>query len=249
MSLGIVIPSYKESENIAKLSLKILEVVPEAFVLVVDDTPDDSCVNAIGKLKNANIQILHRGSKSGRGSAVMAGLKLLVEKDYNYFLEMDADFSHPPEQIPELLQKAKKEKRDLIIASRYLEGSEIVNWPLSRRVFSYFSNKLARLVLGVPVADYTNGYRLYSKKAAKQILASCSSDLKGFIALSDILVNLYYRDYSIAEVPTRFVNRLRGESSLNSSEISHAFNGLISTYRKIPNIKSEKKRVETSSRA
>jgi dolichol-phosphate mannosyltransferase len=239
--LSVIIPSYKESENIARLSKRIIEVMPSARIFIVDDTPDDSCVKEIEKLALENVELFHRGAKGGRGSAVIHGLKVQVERGSDYILEMDADFSHPPEQIPEMLEKMQRENLDLLIASRYIEGSEIKNWPLSRKLFSAFANRIARLFLRVPVRDYTNGYRLYSKRAAVQIVKSCQKPSKGFIALSEILVNLYYRGYAISEIRTCFMNRVRGESSLSSAEIKDAIKGLVKTFFTIASIKRERK--------
>lgn len=143
---------------------------------------------------------------------------------------MDADFSHPPAQIPSILNRARTENLDLLIASRYLNESQILNWPLSRKIFSKCSNILAKVLLRIPVNDYTNGYRYYSQNAAALITKTCKRG-KGFIALSEILVTVYYSGLKIGEIPTTFVNRVRGESSLNHKEISNALVGLFKIYR------------------
>jgi dolichol-phosphate mannosyltransferase len=143
---------------------------------------------------------------------------------------MDADFSHPPQQIPELVRFAEERDADLVIASRYLPESRISNWPLSRRIFSRLSNFLARRVLSVPVRDYTNGFRCYSRRATELIVATCGSRGSGFIALSEILVSIYYRGMRVVETPTHFVNRVRGQSSLNRREIANALHGLFKIY-------------------
>jgi dolichol-phosphate mannosyltransferase len=228
--LGIVIPAYKESESIASLIREILQQAPEAKIVVVDDTPDLSTVQAIESLRLPTIKVIHRTTKGGRGSAVLEGLKYLYEAGCLNFVEMDADFSHPPSQIPSLVAEAEARKLDLLIASRYLSGSTILNWPLSRRIFSKLSNILARIVLRVPIVDYTNGYRVYSRRAAETVLATCGVLGKGFIALSEILVNLHFRNFKIGETPTVFTNRVRGESSLNFTEIWGAFSSLFKIY-------------------
>jgi len=228
--VGIVVPAYKEADNIGNLVRKILESVPDAEVIVVDDSPDLSTQEAVEHLGLSNVGVVHRSAKGGRGSAVLEGVRRLLERGCSPILEMDADFSHPPSQIPELLREAPARGLDMLIASRYLPESEIHNWPLSRRVFSKCSNLLARAVLGVPIADYTNGYRIYSLPAARLIVETCGKKGKGFISLSEILVNLHYRGFRVGEVPTIFVNRLRGESSVNYQEIKNALTGLFDIY-------------------
>lgn len=228
--VGVVIPAYKEADNIGNLIREILTFVPEARVAVVDDSPDLDTKDAVERLGLPRVGVTHRGTKGGRGSAVLEGIRQLVEQGCWQILEMDADFSHPPSQIPELLREALERGLDLLVASRYLPKSEIHNWPLSRRAFSKCSNLLARAVLGVPIADYTNGYRVYSLPAARLIGETCGKRGKGFIALSEILVNLHYRGLRVGEVPTVFVNRLRGESSVNFEEIKNAATGLVDIY-------------------
>ena len=227
VKLGVVIPAYCEEENISQLCSEISKIVPLAEILVVDDSPSELSVISIEKLALPKVSIIHRGVKSGRGSAVLFGVAELLKSNIDYILEIDADFSHPPTQIPELIKIAQASNTDLLIASRYLRNSEIKGWPLSRRAFSLLANRLARTFLKVPVRDYTNGYRLYSKSAAEEIVESCGKLGDGFIILSEILVTLYFKDFKVSEVPTVFVNRLRGVSSLNSKEIFSAAKGLM----------------------
>lgn len=238
MEIGIVIPAYNEGDNLPKLVNAILLAYPQSQVIVVDDSTGNECVKLINELNRPEVTVVHRKAKGGRGSAVLEGISLLLQNgSLKYILEIDADFSHPPEQIPEILAKAQNGQADMVIASRYMNGSSIVNWPVKRKIFSALSNKLARAVLGVPVSDYTNGYRLYSRRAAEEIVKTCGTAGKGFIALSEILVNLYYKNFKVVELPTKFVNRTRGESSLSMSEIVGAMKGLIKIYFMIPKIK------------
>jgi len=229
-ALGVVVPTYKEAGNIGKLVGEILRFAPEAEIAVVDDSPDLGTKQAVEALGLARVTVTHRGVKGGRGSAVLEGIRQLLDRGATQVLEMDADFSHPPAQIPELLREARGRGLDLLVASRYLARSEIHNWPLSRRLFSKCANLVARTLLGVPIADYTNGYRVYSLPAARLIGETCGKKGKGFISLSEILVNLHYRGFSVGEVPTVFVNRARGESSVNFEEIKNAVSGLVEIY-------------------
>lgn len=225
-ALGIVIPAYNEADNIGRLVREILTFAPRARVVVVDDSPDLSTHDAVRALALPQVSVTHRNAKGGRGSAVLEGIRQLLDRGCAPILEMDADFSHPPSQIPDLLREGEERQLDLLVASRYLPGSEIRDWPLSRRWFSRSSNTLARAVLAVPIADYTNGFRLYSLRAARIIRDTCGKEGKGFISLSEILVNLHYRQLRIGETPTIFVNRARGESSVNFEEIKNALTGL-----------------------
>ncbi|MGZ3698297.1 MAG: glycosyltransferase, partial [Bdellovibrionota bacterium] len=194
------------------------------------DSPDLATVQAVEGLKLAQVQVIHRTTKGGRGSAVLEGIAWHIAHGAQQILEMDADFSHPPTQIPELLAHASEKGIDLLIASRYLPTSAILNWPLTRRLFSKCSNILARTLLQVPIRDYTNGYRVYSRRCAEMIVEHCGRMGKGFISLSEILVNTYYRGFQVGEVPTIFKNRLRGESSVNYAEVKNALSGLFEIY-------------------
>ena len=244
--LGIVIPSYLEGANITKLITAIGQFCPGAKIVVVDDSPNTTTVDAVNAMKLSNVHSIHRKEKGGRGSAVIEGIRWALNQGCNWVIEMDADFSHPPSQLPELLSEAKNKRLDLLIGSRYLPTSKIENWPLSRRIFSKCANTLARVLLQVPIHDYTNGYRVYSKTAANLVLATCGKLGKGFIALSEILVNVYYRGLAVAEVPTNFTNRIRGQSSLNSSEITSALLGLFKILKlKLELVSSEKKKCQT----
>ena len=229
--LAIVIPAYDESANIVELCKEILSHYSNSDILIIDDSPDTLTVKAVTNFDHPRVNIVHRETKAGRGSAVIFGINRCLDGPYDYFLEIDADFSHPPSQIPELIKQAVDRELDLLIASRYLTGSKIINWPLSRRIFSKCANHLAKILLRVPVHDYTNGYRLYSRSAAIELVKTCGKLGSGFIALSEILVNLHYRQYSIDEVPTTFVNRIRGKRSLSNREILNALTGLLRIHR------------------
>ena len=217
--IAVVIPAYGESANIVAFCKEILAHYSNADILIVDDSPDYLTIEAIENFAHPQVGIVHRDAKGGRGSAVIFGISQCVSGQYDYFLEIEADFSHPLAQIPSLIKQAEEEKLDLLIASRYLSDSQIQNWPLSRRIFSKCANFLAITVLQVPVHDYTNGLRLYSKSAAVELVQTCGKLGSGFIALSKILVNLYYRKYTIGEVSTIFVNSICGEISLSRKEI------------------------------
>ena len=227
-SLAVIIPTFNEAENITKLIRQIRSYIgPNDKIIIVDDNSPDGTGKIVEKYaKNGkNIYVIHRKGKEGRGSAVIAGFKLAQKFNPDYYLEMDADFSHKPEDIVRLLSKIK-EGRDVVIGSRYLSKSQILNWPLQRKVFSKFANFYARAALGVPISDYTNGFRIYSKKAA-EFLLSQNLVSKGYIVLSETAYKLNRENFKFSEIAITFVNRKRGQSNTTFSEIKNAFLGIL----------------------
>ena len=152
---------------------------------------------------------------------------------------MDADFSHDPAELKRNINFFFNNSLDLLIGSRYLKKSKIINWSLSRRIFSFLANFSAKNLLQIPITDFTNGYRIYSRRSVKKIIKSCGKIGDGFIILSEILVELYLNNFKIDEIHSKFVNRVRGESSLNFKLILESFVGLIKIYIK-------KKKLENS---
>jgi dolichol-phosphate mannosyltransferase len=227
--VGIVVPTFREAENIGPLISALHVAAPGAAIVVVDDSPDLATVTAVEALSDPDVEVVHRHGKGGRGSAVLSGMGRLLKYPVETIVEIDADHSHPPSELPALLEHARRHQLDLLIASRYLERSRIENWPLTRRVFSRTANMVARSTLRVPVRDYTNGYRLYSRRAAELVVERCGHAGSGFIALSEILVTVHCHGMRIGEHPTVFVNRIRGESSVNTREVLGAVSGLWST--------------------
>tara|TARA_B100000900_G_scaffold412697_1_gene435029 strand:+ start:30 stop:740 length:711 start_codon:yes stop_codon:yes gene_type:complete len=234
-NIAIIIPTYNEKENIFKLTNKILKILPKCHIYIIDDTKNLDLSKFFTKRK---ITYVLRKNKKGRGSAVLYGFKkALTNKKNKIFVEMDADFSHNPNELKKKLKYFMKNKIDLLIASRYLKESKIYNWSIFRLIFSKISNILAKILLNVDVSDYTNGYRIYSKKSVKLISNKCGKIGDGFIVLSEILLTIKLHNYKIREMPTIFVNRKRGESSVNFKLILQSLLGLIHLYLiKIKNI-------------
>ena len=230
MNISIIIPTFKERENIKNLINLIKSEIEISKIIIVDDSPNEEIKNEIRIFDD--VEYIYRGKKLGRGSAVIEGLNF-SQKNFNseIFVEMDADLSHDPKELKENLKLFKKNNCDLLISSRYLKESKIINWPFSRKIFSYLANRLARFLLGIPISDYTNGYRIYSKNAVNHISNNCGNIGDGFIILSEILVQLYYNGFKVGETKSKFVNRTRGESSLNLKEILNAFFGLLKIFK------------------
>jgi len=222
MKVFVVIPTYNEAENIERLCRALCALPQVGGVLVVDDaSPDGTAAKAQALAGQLPVRVLRRAAKNGRGGAVLDGIAAgLADPSYTHFVEMDADFSHDPAALPGLLAAANR--YDVVIGSRYVPGGCISNWPLSRRIFSVFANYFARFMLGVPVRDYTGGYRCYSRRSM-EALDRALVQPKGFIALSAILLQLYLKGFTVGEVPIHFVNRVRGESNMTRREVAEAF--------------------------
>jgi len=230
MSIEIIIPAYREADNLKKIIIKINQNIQGALITIVDDTPGKDMGKILENFSNVNY--IYRGKKLGRGSAVLVGMKeSLKNKSSKIFIEMDSDFSHDPDELENNINFFKKNNCDLLISSRYLKDSKIIKWSIQRLIFSYFANKLAKFLLEVPVSDYTNGYRIYSKRAAMHVVNNCGKIGEGFIILSEFLVELYYNKFIISEIPTIFRNRVRGESSVNLNEIINSIFGLFKIYK------------------
>lgn len=218
----VILPTFNESKNIVKMCESLLKLGLDLDILIVDDSLDEISLNLVQAEKYKNVKYIHRKNKDGRGSAVLQAFKLVHKENYDYYIEMDTDFSHSPIEIPEMLMAAQAQNADLVIGSRYLKKSRIINWPLSRRIFSFSANKLAAFLLKLPFADCTNGFRLYSHKAVGEIVNQPQFYSTGFSLLTECLALLYYAGYKIIEMPALFVNRERGESKLSFKEIKSA---------------------------
>jgi glycosyltransferase involved in cell wall biosynthesis len=229
----VVLPSYNEKENIVRLIQELLNLSPETFVCVVDDSSPDGTADVIHDFlrsnadANARVHLMIRSTKSGRGGAVRAGLDwgYTQSPSFDVFVEMDCDFSHEPKSIPQGIALIK-EGYDVALGSRYPDGT-IVGWPINRRVFSFFANTLARTLIRWSIADYTNGFRFYNKAAVKHLLSEPQKHT-GYIYLSESLSSLLLNGFKVATFPIYFLNRQRGVSNTSLKEIKSAFFGLFS---------------------
>lgn len=226
MKTLVVLPSYNESDNIIKIINKILFQSKDNYVVVVDDNSSDNTAEIVKNFININeynnrIHLIKRNNKLGRGSAVLEGFKWGYSnyKNIDIFIEMDCDFSHSPKEIYKGKELIKK--YDFIIGARYPNG-KIINWSLNRKIFSFISNQLIRILIDRRIADYTNGFRFYSKKTVEYLLNKQFMS-SGYICLSEIAAILLKANFSSASFSITFKNRVRGKSNVNLKEIINSF--------------------------
>lgn len=218
----IVIPTYNEKDNIVTLLKTIRSILPKASITVVDDNSPDGTASIVGPLtkKDKQISLIKRKGKGGRGSAVIRGFaEGLKKKGIDSFVEMDGDFSHDPKELKRILVSAKK--NDVVLAARYLKSSKIINWPIQRRIFSFLANIFAKSILWVPIVDYTNGYRCYSRKVLETVGLSRIQET-GYAVLMEMIFLVHKSGFKIQQVPTTFINRKRGQSNTTIKEIINA---------------------------
>lgn len=227
MDLAVVIPSYNERENITRLAEYVLGLPYKPRVIIVDDNSPDGTSEVVLRLAETNprLVLIRRAGKGGRGSACLEGFQHALRLGADMVVEMDADFSHDPADIPRLVARAEQ-GYDMVVGSRYARGSRIVNWPLMRRVFSRLANRFARLVLGVPISDYTNGYRCYTKSALQRIdYAAVRS--RGYAVLSEVAYQLARQNVRMTEIPIVFEDRRVGTSKTNLKEVVAALTTVV----------------------
>lgn len=216
----VVVPTYDERANIDELVARTL-AVPGVDLLVVDDASPDGTGQRADELAadESRMRVLHRGRKGGLGSAYRAGLGLGLEEGYEILVEMDADLSHDPRVLPELLAGARH--NDLVIGSRYVPGGGVENWPLHRRVLSAGGNHYVRLLTGIPVRDATSGFRAYRAEVLEAIdVRGLRSD--GYSFQLETALQAWLAGFRIAEVPITFVERVAGASKISRTIVVEA---------------------------
>ncbi len=215
-------PTYNEAENIARIIPIVLSQSEELDVLVIDDNSPDKTGDIVEKMQRANprIKLIRREKKLGLGTAYVMGFRYALEHGYDYCFEMDADFSHPPEKIPEMIALLKD--YDLVIGSRYSDGISIVNWPMKRLLLSYFACLYARKVTGCPVRDLTAGFKAYRCDMLRKLdLNQLKEDGYGFQIEIDFLI--WRKGGRIKEIPIVFTERRAGVSKMSRRIIWRAF--------------------------
>ena len=217
----VIIPTYDERENLPLILDRVRAAVPEASVLVVDDNSPDGTGDIADERAAADdrIHVLHRTEKNGLGGAYIAGFGWGLERGFDVLVEMDADGSHAPEQLPRLL--AALDRADLVIGSRYVPGGSVVNWPKSREVLSKGGNLYSRLALGVSVRDITAGYRAYRAEVLRALDLS-AVESHGYCFQVDLGWRTIQAGFTVAEVPITFTERAIGESKMSGNIVREA---------------------------
>lgn len=217
----IIVPTYNELENIRRLLPELMALDPGIRVLVVDDNSPDGTGKLADELaaENERISVLHRPGKLGLGSAYVAGFKYAVQQDVDCVFEMDADFSHDPAMIPRFIEQIAS--CDVVIGSRYISGINVVNWPMSRLLLSYFANIYTRLVTGMTIRDTTSGYKCFRREVLENIdLDDVRSD--GYAFQIEMNFRCWRKGYRMREIPIIFVDRRSGTSKLSRGVINEA---------------------------
>jgi len=217
----VILPTYNEVENLEAIAGAILAADPRLDLLVVDDASPDGTGRLADRLADGEprMEVLHRPGKLGLGSAYLTGFREGLERGYGRLLEMDADFSHDPEYLPDLL--AATERCDVATGSRYLTGVNVVNWPMSRLLLSYFANKYARWVTGLPVTDATSGFKCFRREVLEAIDFS-EVDSTGYAFQIEMSFRAWKLGYSVCEIPIVFVDRDTGESKMSGAIVREA---------------------------
>lgn len=232
----IIIPTYNEKENIEKMIRKVFSLPDNFNILIIDDGSPDGTADIVKRLQGEfadKLYMIERKGKLGLGTAYITGFNWALENGYDYIFEMDADFSHNPDDLPKLYRACAEEGADLAIGSRYCKGISVVNWPIGRVIMSYYASTYVRTVLGMKIYDCTAGFKCYSK----ELLGSIDLDkikMKGYGFQIEMKYNAYKLGYKIQEVPIIFIDRTEGTSKMSSGIFGEAFWGVLKMkFRKI----------------
>lgn len=220
----VIIPTYNESENVVRMITRVMALEEEVEILFVDDGSPDGTADLI-KEQAVNypgrIHLIEREGKLGLGTAYVRGFKYALEHQYEYICEMDADFSHSPEDLPRLIEEVRSGRADLAIGSRYANGISIVNWPLSRLILSYTANLYARRVTGIPVKDTTAGFKCIHRKVIEALDVS-SIRSNGYAFQIEIHVRAWAAGFRVREVSIIFHEREEGSSKMSKAIMREA---------------------------
>lgn len=224
MSAGkslVIIPTYNESENIDKIIIDTKKIVNDIHILIIDDNSPDGTANKVRQLqeKYKDIHLIEREGKLGLGTAYVVGFKYALENGYDNVFEMDADYSHDPTEIPNFL--AALNEADLVIGSRYIKGVNVVNWPLSRLLLSYFANRYTRLITGLPLCDSTSGYKCFRSDVLRAIsLDKIHSG--GYSFQIEMSFRAWKLGFRLKEIPIIFIDRAIGKSKMSKKIVREA---------------------------
>lgn len=226
----VIIPTYNEKENIEAIITAVMELPIEYHVLVIDDgSPDGTAAIVKDLMVNKfthQLHLIERAGKLGLGTAYIAGFKWAIEHQYDYIFEMDADFSHNPQDLLKLYDACANQGADVAIGSRYVSGVNVVNWPMGRVLMSYFASKYVRFVLGMNVHDTTAGFVCYRREVLETIELD-KIRFKGYAFQIEMKFTAYKCGFKIQEVPIIFVNRVLGTSKMSGGIFSEALLGVV----------------------
>ncbi|MDE7496239.1 MAG: polyprenol monophosphomannose synthase [Muribaculaceae bacterium] len=225
----VIIPTYNEIENIANILDAVMRLQDGFDVLVIDDGSPDGTADAVReKMKEypGRISLECRTGKLGLGTAYIHGFKWALEHGYDYFIEMDADFSHNPDDLPRLYRECKERGADLSVGSRYITGVNVVNWPMGRVLMSYFASAYVRFVTRMTLRDSTAGFVCYTRKVLEAIDLD-KIEFKGYAFQIEMKFKAFRKKFKIVEIPIIFINRQLGTSKMNSSIFGEAVFGVL----------------------
>jgi dolichol-phosphate mannosyltransferase len=225
----VIIPTYNEKENIEKIIRAVFSLDKIFNVLIIDDGSPDGTAEIVKRLQGEfsdRLYLLERSGKLGLGTAYITGFKWALERKYEYIFEMDADFSHNPKDLIRLYDACTKEGADIAIGSRYITGVNVVNWPISRVLMSYFASIYVRMISGMNIKDTTAGFKCYRRK----VLESIDLDkirFKGYAFQIEMKFTAYTQGFYLKEVPIIFINRVEGVSKMSGGIFGEALFGVI----------------------
>lgn len=217
----VIIPTYNELENVKKIIPAVLEQNSGIDVLIVDDNSPDKTGDYVEELskENPRVKLLRREKKLGLGTAYIAGFKYALQHNYDFVFEMDADFSHDPNEIKNFLEAI--EEADLVLGSRYINGVRVLNWPMRRLLLSYFASVYTRIITGLPVKDATGGYKCFRIDVLKAIdLDRIKSN--GYSFQIEMTFKAYKKGFRIKEIPIVFMDRVKGKSKMSKKIVREA---------------------------
>jgi dolichol-phosphate mannosyltransferase len=228
----VIIPTYKERENIRAIIEAVFSLPQEFDVLIVDDNSPDGTAEIVEQMqgyyndKRPKLHLYKRPGKQGLGTAYIAGFRWAIKNGYEYILEMDADFSHDPNDLVHLYHACKEKNMDLSIGSRYATGVNVVNWPMGRVLLSYFASTYVRLITSMPIADTTAGFVCYKREVLETIPLD-QIKFVGYAFQIEMKFLAWKYGFKLGEVPIIFTDRTRGESKMSAGIFKEAFFGVL----------------------
>ena len=229
MSKLIIIPTYNEKENIEKIILKVFSLNVDFDILIVDDGSPDGTANIVKEIQKSypkKLHIVERTGKLGLGTAYIFGFKWALKNNYDYIFEMDADFSHDPDDLIRLYKACHEEKGDVAIGSRYIKGVNIVNWPMSRLLMSFFASKYVKIITGMPIHDSTAGFKCYKRSVLEKINLE-KIQFVGYAFQIEMKFTAWKYGFNVVEVPVIFTDRQEGASKMSGGIFFEAFFGVM----------------------